>query len=78
MLKERSENIDELVKALVAFRKSVKPISKTADNPYYKSKYAPLGDIIDAIQDPMANAGLELIQLPDGEGAVESILMHTS
>ena len=44
---EKSESIKELATALCKFQGSVEKIKKTATNPFFKSKYANLADILD-------------------------------
>jgi hypothetical protein len=39
--------------ALAEFRQKVQPIEKEATNPHFKSKYADLASIIEAIKQPL-------------------------
>lgn len=71
----KSESIKNIAAALMAFNTEMAVIHKTADNPFFKSKYAPLNEILKAIQPALKNAGLVLTQFPDGEG-LGTILMH--
>jgi hypothetical protein len=73
---ERSEKINELSKAVFKFHQEMGKIAKTSNNPFFKSKYADLPSILDAIREPMANAGLIFISIPDGEG-LTTILIHS-
>lgn len=55
--------------------------AKQANNPHFKSKYADLPSVIDAIKGPLANHGLAFIQKPfDCERGVsiETILLHSA
>lgn len=52
----------DLLTALIKAKKEFKPIVKSADNPFYKSKYATLDTILDAIEEPLLNNGLLLLQ----------------
>jgi hypothetical protein len=55
--------------------------SKTANNPFFKSKYADLGSVISAIKEPLAENGLSYVQFPfsvQGEVGVTTRLMHSS
>jgi hypothetical protein len=74
---EHSESIAAISKALVGFQADVKAVPKTATNPFYSSKYAPLDAIIETIKEPMRKHGLSLVQLPDDDG-LTTILAHTS
>lgn len=76
----KSENIDELAKALAEVQARLKPAPFDAVNPYFKSKYASLGSVIDAAK-ILAEYGLSYSQMPVSDGwtiGVENILMHES
>jgi hypothetical protein len=72
---ERSESIKEIGKALGLFHTKVAKIPKTDSNPFFKSKYAALPSILDAIQMPLEESGLVFTQLPDGE-FLTTLLIH--
>lgn len=74
---EKSESIKEIATALHAFQAGMGKIKKEENNPFFKSKYASLANIIDAVQKPLADAGLTYSQFPDEE-SLTTILMHTS
>lgn len=75
---ERSESIKEIANALCKFQQEVGKIKKSANNTFFKSKYATLSDILDVIQEPLSNSGLSVMQLPVGENELETIVMHIS
>jgi hypothetical protein len=75
---EKSPDIKNLAIALCAFQGEVETITKTATNPYFKSKYADLPDILAAIRLPLVNNGLSFVQFPKGKYGLETMLMHTS
>lgn len=75
---EKSESIKELANALCKFQAEVEKIKKGATNPFFKSKYATLADILDVIRQPLANNGLSFVQFPKGVHSLETMLMHTS
>lgn len=75
---ETSPTISNLAKSLILFHMKVDSIKKDAKNPFFKSKYASLSSIQDAITIPMAESGLTITQLPVGENGLTSILMHES
>lgn len=75
---ETSESIKELAASLCKFQGSVEKIRKTENNPFFKSKYADLSTILDAIREPMFENGLSFVQCPTGEDQLTTILMHTS
>ena len=72
---ERSESIVELTKALALFHIKVGKIKKDAKNPFFKSNYASLSNILDEITVPLTESGLVITQFPDSEGLV-SMLIH--
>lgn len=57
-----SEKIDELVKALTIAKQSFPKIVCDRVNPYFKSTYASLAAVQNAITDPLAKNGLVLLQ----------------
>jgi hypothetical protein len=75
---EKSETIKELAGALLVFDSECAKIGKTASNPFFKNKYAPLPEILDGIKDPLQKAGLTVKQIPTGEYGLYTIVMHAS
>jgi hypothetical protein len=73
-----SESIKSISTALVAFHKEVGKIAKGSTNPFFKSKYASLSDILDAISEPLVNSGLSVVQFPEGENVLTTRLVHIS
>lgn len=71
----RSESIINLTKALALFHVKVGKIKKDAKNPFFKSNYASLSNILDEITTPLLEAGLVITQFPDETGLV-SMLIH--
>ena len=71
----------EIAKALVNAQKGFNPALKSADNPFFKSKYADLGACVDAVLDSLNNNGIALVQncheSTDGV-IVETIFLHES
>ncbi len=75
---EKSETIKEIANALCKFQAEVEKIKKGATNPFFRSKYATLADILDVIRQPLANNGLSFVQFPKGIHGLETMLMHVS
>jgi len=75
---EKSESIKEIATALKYFQESVETIVKTETNPFFKSKYASLSDILNVIRQPLAENNLCFVQFPKGKYGLETMLMHTS
>lgn len=78
----KSESIKNIAVAMAQFRKQVKQPLKDADNPYFKSKYVPLENVVEAIDSVGGEHGLSFIQevktSDDGMVGVTTIIFHTS
>lgn len=70
-----SESIVNISKALYSFQKQCGKISKEANNPFFKSKYASLSNILESIREPLEKSGLCFSQFPDDNG-LTTILIH--
>lgn len=83
---KRSDSIKELATALSKAQGCMGGAKKDANNPFFKSKYADLASVIDAIREPFAKHGLSYMQFPSilaFEGKVpwvqvETIVLHES
>lgn len=79
---EKSENITNLAGALLKAQKQMGSALKDAENPYYKSNYADLKAVIDAIKEPLNANGITFLQAVNGSGdsnpVVETMLLHES
>jgi hypothetical protein len=82
---KKSEQTKEIFSALAEVNKEIKNPFNSADNPFYKSKYAPLDDVLNLVRPILAKHGLAFSQSPvSKEGAVallvgvEGLLTHTS
>lgn len=73
---EKSESIKEIGKALIQFHLKVDKIKKDASNPFFKSKYASLSNIQEAVSIPLTESGLAYSQFPDGEHGLTTIIIH--
>ena len=70
-----------MFKALVNAQKEFAPALKTSNNPHFRSKYAALDAVIEAVIDALNNHGFYLQQKThecDGGVKVETILIHES
>ncbi|QDX63667.1 single-stranded DNA-binding protein [Staphylococcus pseudintermedius] len=78
----KSESVVEINKAMVAFRKEVKQPLKDKNNPFFKSKYVPLENVVEAIDEAATPHGLSYTQWAlndkDGRVGVATMLMHES
>ncbi len=78
---KRSDNITDLAAALAKAQAMMRPATKDAVNPHFKSKYADLASVLEAIREPFAANGLALTQHPTSDGErveVQTILLHSS
>ena len=79
---KRSDEINELAKAMAAFQGEVKQPKKDADNPFFKSKYVPFEAVVAAVSKEAPKHGLSFTQWPTmnegGRIGVTTLLMHTS
>jgi hypothetical protein len=57
-----SESIKQIAEALVSAQKEIRFAVKDSTNPHYKSKYANINSVIDAVKAPLNNNGIALIQ----------------
>lgn len=53
-----------IAKSLAKFHELMGTVAKGANNPFFKSKYAPLESILPAIKKPLADSGLVFTQYP--------------
>jgi hypothetical protein len=74
---EKSESIKEIAKALIVFHVKVDKISKDATNPFFKSRYASLSNILETINDALNESGLAVCQFPVNEHGLTTILIHS-
>jgi hypothetical protein len=74
----KSQSIKQLTQALITFQVKVDTIRKDAKNPFFKSSYASLANILDSIKEPLIECGLAITQFPYGENGLMTILMHES
>ncbi len=78
---ERSESMKEIATALCKAQSMMKHAKKDSANPFFKSHYADLASVIDAIREPFASQGLSFVQgIGDSDHgvAIETMLLHTS
>lgn len=67
--------------AFVQLQAEIKPAIKDATNPAFRSKYADLGAVWEAVKEPLKEHGFAVIQMPQFEGDtmyLETIILHVS
>lgn len=76
-----SPSLEAIAPALVTCQGEIEAATKDKINPAFKSSYADLRAVREAIRAPLANNGLALVQLPhagQGRVVVTSVLLHKS
>lgn len=71
----KSESIKEIAKALGLFQIKMQPLKKDATNPFFKSKYVTLNNILENIEIPLQECELTFTQFPDGD-CLTTLLIH--
>ena len=77
----RSDTLKEIAPALVKAQGEIKAALKDSTNPHFRSKYADLSSVVEAVKSPLLKNGISFLQgIHDAEGgvAVETMLLHTS
>ena len=69
-----SEKIKEIGIAVIAFEAEMEAVHKGAENPFFKSKYADLPSILQAIKQPLEKHGLGIVQ-GVAEGNNQSVIV---
>jgi hypothetical protein len=77
-----SETRIELFKAFAIFKKKLKQPLKDANNPFFKSKYVPLENVVAVVDEAMEDTGLSYVQeiedLDEGYIRVDTVVLHES
>ena len=78
----KSESIVEISKAMAKFQAEVKQPFKDANNPFFKSKYVPLENVVESITSIAPKHGISFVQWAsndeNGRVGVSTMIMHTS
>lgn len=79
---KKSETIIELSKAFAKMQMELEQPLKNANNPFFKSKYVPLENVVDSITKASSKHGLSFTQFPssdeNGNVTVGTMVMHES
>lgn len=78
-----SESITKIAPAFLRAQRKIGSANKGASNPFFKSKYADLGAVMEACKEHLNDEGIAILQPPayadvNGKHLVETILMHES
>jgi hypothetical protein len=74
---QKSESIASLAKALAAAQGKFRKAIKDSTNPHFRSRYADLESVIEAMRAPFADEGLSIVQYTAGTELV-TIILHSS
>jgi hypothetical protein len=76
----KSDTIAKIADALSKFQADVQDPAKNSDNPFFKSKYVELDDLLASVRPVLSKHGLAVIQEPSGEEkvCVKTIILHNS
>ena len=78
----KSESINELAAALSKAQGTMRGALKDSDNPFFKSKYADLASVVEAIRESFSANGLSYIQTVEptekNEAKVGTTILHSS
>ena len=77
----QSQSITKIAGALVRAHADLSGVAKAATNPFFKSKYATLESVVDAVKPALLKQEIVVVQgLQDAEGgvAIETMLLHSS
>jgi len=74
---ETSATVGSLMAALAKARKAFKPVLKNQENPFFKSRYADLADVIEATKDGLSDNGLAVLQPPAYTKATATVTILT-
>lgn len=76
-----SESIAKIAPALLKAQRKMGAATKDAANPFFKSKYADLGSVMEVVKGPLNEEGISILQpvsSREGSHYVETILLHES
>jgi hypothetical protein len=78
---DMSESISEIAEALAKAQSEMTFAHKDSNNPFFKSNYADLNSVLDAVRGPLSKNGIAIVQTTDGDsGSITVItkLIHKS
>jgi hypothetical protein len=77
-----SENINEIATALAAAQAEIQNPSKSAENPFFKSRYADLAEVLSVVRPAFTKQHLSIVQMPytseSGQIGVTTMISHAS
>ena len=77
-----SESIKQIAEALVSAQKEIRFAAKDSTNPHFKSKYANINSVIEAVKKPLNDNGISILQSlspsDDNKLHLTTRLLHSS
>ncbi len=71
-----SESIVKISAALLKAQKNMGAAAKDVKNPFYKSKYADLGSVMEVVKEPLNEQGISILQPIYSQALVDGALVH--
>lgn len=65
-----------IYKAISEFHKTMPDVKKDSENPFFKSKYASLQDILPIVKENLAKHGMTFTQIPQGDNELLTVIYH--
>lgn len=78
---QTSQSIENISKAIIALNAELSNPKNTADNPFFKSKYAPLNEILNEVRPLLSKHGLAIIQNTmsiDDRIGIQTVIIHST
>ena len=69
---------NSIYESLINARREFKPLIETAKNPFFKSTYAPLAEVINSVKDALSNNNIGFFQSVDPIGEKEIVNITTT
>jgi len=77
-----SDSINEIATALSAAQAEIQNPSKSAENPFFKSRYADLAEVLSVVRPAFTKQHLSIVQMPytseNGQIGVTTMISHAS
>ena len=77
-MSEKNEKNVSIYESLINARREFKPLIETAKNPFFKSTYAPLAEVINSVKDALSNNNIGFFQSVDPIGEKEIVNITTT
>jgi len=80
-MRRHSDSVAKIAKALLAAQRQIDGVAKDGTNPFHKSRYATLPDVIEAVKGALNDAGIVISQAAfaaDNGIGIQTTLLHES